>query len=183
MSWKVDYPASDYLLIGRVVRPHGLKGELKIFCFSGQPENFSQYSDVVLVDLNGRLSPSLAITRQRIQNQMLIVQLAGIVSRSDAEEVQNAGVLVTKKTLPETDDGEYYWHQWIGKTLLTKQNEVIGSVENIFHNGAQDVLVVKNDDEEFFIPVTGETITEATEDFLLVSLPPGLLDINKDSFN
>ncbi len=57
------------------------------------------------------------------------------------------------------------------------------SVENIFHNGAQDVLVVKNDDEEFFIPVTGETITEATEDFLLVSLPPGLLDINKDSFN
>lgn len=58
-----SYPSDKYVLLGKVTSARGLGGDVKIFSFSGQPENFSGYKKVVLVDTAGNLSQPLAVEK------------------------------------------------------------------------------------------------------------------------
>ena len=94
------YPADKYVLLGKVTRAHGLRGDVKIFSFSGQPENFSGYQEIVLVDTAGTLSLPLAVENFRIQGKTVVVRLASINSRELAEKIEGKGVLLAKSRLP-----------------------------------------------------------------------------------
>jgi 16S rRNA processing protein RimM len=180
MAKDFSYPADKYVLLGKVAKAHGLRGEVKIFSFSGQPENFSGYKEIVLVDTSGNLSSSLAVEKFRAHGKTAIVQLASINSRDRAEEIEGRGVLLAKNLLPDTADGEYYWYQYEGKLVLDQSGQTIGRVESLFSNGAQDIMVVKSGDKEILIPVTKSIIVGETAEELIINPPPGLLDLTNE---
>ncbi len=176
-----SYPADKYVLLGKVAKAHGLRGEVKIFSFSGQPENFCEYREIVLVDLAGNLSSPLAVEKFRVQGRIAIVQLASVNSRNRAEEIEGRGVLLAKNLLPETAEGEYYWYQYEGKLVLDQSGQTIGRVESLFSNGAQDIMIVKSGEAEILIPITKDIIVRETANKLIVNPPPGLLNLANDS--
>lgn len=180
MSMAEVYCKDKYLLVGKVTKPHGLRGEVKIYCFSGQPENFLGYKELTLVDLKGRLVGPLTVAKPRVQGKTAVVKFTSIDDRTTAEGIEGYEVLLLKEQLPETRPSEYYWYQYQGKTLLDTKGAQIGTVQQLFNNGAQDILVVDKGGEEVFIPVADEFIKEETETALIVDLPPGLLEINVD---
>ncbi len=179
----VDYPysAGKYVLLGKVAKAHGLRGEVKIFSFSGQPENFHRYKEVVLVNTSGNLISSLAVENVRIQGKTAITKLASVNSRERAEEIEGMGVLLAKDLLPEPAEDEFYWHQYEGKLVLDLNGQTIGRVERLFSNGAQDVLVVRSGLEEILIPVTKSILVRETAEELVIDPPPGLLDLTDAS--
>ena len=181
MAENYSYPAGEYVLLGKVAKAHGLRGEVKIFSFSGQPENFHGYKEIVLVDTSGKLSIPLVIENVRIQGKTAIAKLTSVNSRERAEEIEGMGVLLAENLLPETAEGEYYWYQYEGKAVLDLNGQTIGRVESLFFNGAQDVLVVKSGKEEILIPVTKSIIVRETAEGLIVNPPPGLLDLTNES--
>lgn len=181
MAENYSYPAGEYVLLGKVAKAHGLRGEVKIFSFSGQPENFHGYKEIVLVDTSGKLSVPRAIENVRIQGRTAIAKLASVNSRERAEEIEGMGVLLAKNLLPETAEDEFYWYKYEGKLVLDLSGQVIGRVESLFSNGAQDVLVVKSGKEEILIPVTKSIIVRETAEGLIVNPPPGLLDLTNES--
>jgi len=181
MADDFSYPIDEFILLGKVGKAHGLRGEVKIFSFSGQPENFYGYKEVVLVNTSGKLSSALVIEKIRVQGKTAIVQLAAVNSRNRAEELEGMGVLLAKSLLPETADDEYYWHQYQGKLVLDQNGLTIGKVESLFNNGAQDILVVKSGEKEILIPITKSILVKETADELIVNPPPGLLDISNES--
>ena len=174
------YPADQYLLLGPVTKVHGLRGEVKIFCYSGQPDNFSGYREIVLVAKNGRLSTALAVEKFRVQGKTVIVQLASIASREQAEEIVGSGVLLAKSLLPTTDKDEYYCYQYEGKIVVDVDGQTIGKIVGLFHNGAQDILVVQSGQREILIPVTTSIIVGETEEQVIIDPPPGLLELGDD---
>lgn len=176
-----SYPVDEYVLLGKITQAHGLRGEVKVFSFSGQPENFSEYKEIVLVDNSGRLSIPMGVESLRIQGKTAVVKLTSINNREQAEEIQGKGVLFSKKLLPETAEGEYYWYRYEGKLVVDLNGAMIGKVKSLFHNGAQDVLVVQSGHEEILIPVTKSIIVGETAEELIVDLPPGLLDLTNES--
>ncbi len=181
MAEDFTYPVGEYILLGKVGKAHGLRGEVKIFSFSGQPENFLGYKEVVLVNTSGKLSAPLVIEKIRAKGKTAIVQLASINSRDRAEEIEGRGVLLPKHLLPETGENEYYWHQYQGKLVLDQNGLTIGRVESLFTNGAQDILVVKSGEKEILIPITKSIFVRETADELIVDPPPGLLDLTNES--
>lgn len=183
MAEDFSYPTDRYILLGKVTKAHGLQGEVKILCYSGQPENFHGYGEVVLVNGAANLSPALAVEHIRIQGKTVIARLATIASRSMAEEIEGSGVLLAKDQLPDTTEGEYYWYQYQGKLVLDQGGRLIGRVNKLFNNGAQDVLVVSSGQEEILIPVTREIVVKETAEALIVDPPPGLLDLTESSDN
>ncbi len=176
-----SYPSDEYVLLGKVAKAQGLRGEVRIFSFSGQPENFCGYREIVLVDSSGKLSPPLTVERFRVQGRFTIVQLASIKSRDQAEEIVGRGVLLAKSLLPDTADDEYYWYQYEGKLVIDQSGRTIGRVESLFSNGAQDIMVVKSGEEEILIPITKSIIVEETAEQLIVNPPPGLLDLANEN--
>ena len=181
MAGDFNYPIDQYVLLGKVTKSHGLKGEVKIFSFSGQPENFSEYKEVSLVDSTGQLSSALKVEKFRIQGKTVIVQLATVKSRDQAEKVEGMGVLIAKNLLPETAEDEFYWYQYEGKLVSDISGQAIGRVESLFNNGAQDVMVVKSGNVELLIPITKSIIVGETAEELIVNPPPGLLELQNDS--
>lgn len=181
MSRDYTFPEDKFLLIGQVGKPHGLRGELKVTCFSGQPENLRHYSELVLVDAEGRLSAPLAVKSCRIQGKYVVLAFASIRCRDEAEKTVGVGVLVAKENLPAVSDGEYYWHEYIGKRLLDQAGTVIGTIHQLFNNGAHDVFVVRSGKEELLIPVTKEVVVGEKFGDLIINPPPGMLEMNCNS--
>ena len=88
---------------------------------------------------------------------------------------------VEKEALPALAKEEFYWHHYIGRSVADK-NGMLGSIEEIFYNGAQDVFVVRTvAGDEILIPVTENTILLEKDDQLLVDLPPGLVELNREN--
>ena len=179
MAEDYSYSAEDYLLLGKIAKAQGLRGEVKIFSYSGQPENIGDYKELVLVDRSGKLSAALTIEKSRARGKTAIVQFAAIKSRGMAEDVVGLGVLLAKKHLPAAGEDEYYWHQFEGKRVEDQTGKTIGRVESLFNNGAQDILVVKAGREEILIPVIREIVIGETDETLIINPPPGLLELDE----
>jgi 16S rRNA processing protein RimM len=181
MGEEFRYPKEEFILLGKVAKAHGLRGEVKILAYSGHPENIGCYRELVLVDGPETLTQPLQVQRSRVQGKMAIVQLESITDRSGAEAIEGNGVLLSKSLLPETGADEYYWHQYEGKMVVDTNSRQIGRIKALFNNGAQDVLIVEGMREDILIPMTREIVIREEEGKLIVDPPPGLLELNSEA--
>ena len=73
----------------------------------------------------------------------LIVKLEGVSDRDQAQVFVNAEIAVTQSSLPALDDGEFYWKDLMGLTVVNEAGYDLGVVDDIMETGSNDVLVVK----------------------------------------
>lgn len=177
MAVKFDFPEEQFILLGTVAKPHGLRGEIKLNCFSAGGETAIGHDRYVLVDGQGEISIPLAVEKCRLQGKTVVVKLEGIDNRNSAEALFGKGVLIYKSDLPTLAENEYYWYQFIGLEVKTEDDSSIGSVHAIFNNGAQDIMVIRNQQSELLIPIIEGVIKEHSEHGVVITPPPGLLEL------
>ncbi len=180
MAVDYSFPEDKFILIGKVANVHGLKGEIKIFPYSKQPENLKDYSYLSLVSEQGKISSSLQVKKCRVQKNLAVILLESIQTREQSEQVVGMGVLLNKEHLPKVSSEEYYWKDFIKRDVFLETGEKIGVVQKLFSNGAQDVLVIDNAGIELLIPVTQEIVVKHDNEGIVINPPPGLLDINSE---
>lgn len=178
MAGSYSFPENEFILIGKVLKPHGLRGEIRIIPFSKQPDTVCEYSTLVLVDTRGRTSPDLKVRKSRAAGNHAVILLEGIDNRNQAEEVSSAGVLVHKKDLPQLEKDEFYYHQLMNLTVATEDGTKLGVVINVFSNGAQDIMEIKGENQHYLIPILKDVIVDHDEHSITISPPPGLLDVD-----
>lgn len=181
MSSDYRFSEDKYILIGAISKAHGMKGEVKVYSYSGQPEAFSGYKSVTLVSHEGELSPLLQVKKTRPQGKMAIMLFESVEDRNRAEYVEGMGVLVDKNDMPEIAEEEFYWHQLIGKKVLDKDNKELGNVVDMFSNGAQDLMVIHSDGAtKIYVPFIEEIVIKFEDEYIQIDPPEGLLDLNSD---
>lgn len=173
-----SFPEERFILVGTVGKPHGLRGDLKLHRLSDSAEALMNYTSFSLVDDQGCISNRYSVEKVRLQKKVVVVKLAGVDDRTSAEHLTGKGVLVNKDDLPKLEDDEYYWYQFIGLPVTTMEDEMLGTVQSIFSNGAQDILVVRGKNGELLIPIVDDIIKQHTEHGVVIAPPPGLLGIN-----
>jgi 16S rRNA processing protein RimM len=178
MAGNYSFPTDEYVLLGKVTKAHGIKGELKMVSFSGELQSITRHNKLLLVSTKGQISPSYDVVRSRAGNKEAIVQLKGVTDRNSAEELCGLGVLVSKDDLPKLQGDEFYLHELEGLQVKTEAGEMLGKVDAFFHNGMQDILVIRQGNEEILIPLIPGMITERDENSLTIAPPPGLLTLN-----
>lgn len=171
----------DLGMIGEVARPHGIHGEVKVYLYSGQPENLQQYKKIVLQEPTGSSTETYNVVKSREQGKLAILQLQGVDTREAAEALQGSRIWVNKTDFPTLDSGEYYWHQLKGLVVVTETGRELGRVAKLFNTTAHDIMVVTGAGHEFMIPVQGDIIRDIDEQGgkIIISPPPGLLEINE----
>jgi 16S rRNA processing protein RimM len=172
----------DLVIIGEIAKPHGIRGEVKVYSYSEQPENFKHYKEVVLQEPAENGTEIYKIIKSREQGKLTILQLEGVTSREEAEALKGSRVYLKKADFPKLDSDEYYWHQLIGFQVFTDAGRKLGEVSSLFSTNAHDVLVIKGGGREYLIPVNKEIIKEINdqEAKLLITPPPGLLEANEE---
>jgi 16S rRNA processing protein RimM len=178
MAKLFPFESEKYVLLAKVTKAHGIKGELKIRSYSGSPDAIAGHSQLRLVSSSGILSPVFTVERARIGSKEAIVLLQGIHSRNQAETLCGMGVLVAKTDLPDLADKEFYLHELEGLNVTTVAGEAVGVVESFFNNGVQDLLVVRCGTEEILVPLIPRMIHSRDDGELVIAPPPGLLTIN-----
>lgn len=171
--------AGDFILLGRITRAHGIRGEVRMHPYSGRPENFLRYREVCIgPEGTGERIP-YTIERCRLQGGMVLLKLRGCVDRGQAGSLAGMAVWLRRIDLPEPGEDEFYVIDLIGRRAMTDDNLVIGEITGILETGAHDILTVAGDGGECLIPLRREFLVAVGDEEVVLSLPPGLLDINR----
>jgi 16S rRNA processing protein RimM len=169
--------AEETLLhIGKVIKVHGIRGELKVFPYSGQPESWLKYQRLV-IEQQGRRQEH-RISKVRLQNRLVLVQLEDIHDRSQAEQLIQSEVLLVQRDLPTIEAEGYYLHQLDGKRAVDEGGLVLGRINGFLLDKGQDLMRLERVGGEALIPVVKDFIVEIGGEQVVLRLPPGLLDIN-----
>lgn len=151
----------ETLLIGVMGRPHGLHGELSLRPYGGATDLGA--ISAVLLERDGTRREWTLRHARRVADGWL-VRFEGVESRTDAEALTNATVWVPRRTLPPLGPGEFYVEDLVGCRVETESGAVLGIVQGVFWNGAQDVITVGEegkkitDDGQILIPVVPDFV-------------------------
>lgn len=163
-----------YLVVGKLRRPHGVKGELLMEVLTDFPERLKSG-----VTLYGEPEYDPMVLRSvRSHHKGLLVAFEGCDTPEQAGELRNMVVTVKTAERPPLPEGEYYHHQIIGLQVRTSAGQVLGRVVEILETGANDVLVVSGETgADALIPLADPFLHEINlgQNVLVVNLIPGLL--------
>jgi len=173
--------SDDHVLIGKVVKPHGIRGEMKVYSFSERTDNLKLYKEVVLLKPGDTTVETYPLINSRPQGKLAIVQLQGINSRDAAESLQGGEIWVDKSKFPGLELGEYYWHQFVGMQAVTDTGIELGEISGLFATKAHDIMVITGAGREYMIPVNDEIITQIDTEAgkVIIAPPAGLLEVNE----
>ncbi|PIE57018.1 MAG: 16S rRNA processing protein RimM [Desulfobulbus propionicus] len=166
-----------YLLLGKVVKAHGIRGEIKVFADSGQPENFRDYPRVFLGEAEAFPEKAYTVRQVRPQGRMVLLGLHEIDHRNAAEHLVGRSVWLHLDDLPA--NGRLYLHELEGKLAHSADGRVLGRVSGFLQRPGQDVMRIFAGDREYLVPVVAEFILQIDEERVVLELPPGLLEINR----
>jgi len=171
----------EVIAVGKVSKPHGIRGELKVYPYSGQPDMFADSYERLFLQFGKGKAQSLVeyrVERARVQGKQVIVALAECRDRTMAEQLAGCEVYVAKDDLPPLAEDEYYLYELVGKELVDREGRALGKASRIMTAGAQDQLVVQQGDREYLVPIVSAFIAAIERDRVVLDLPPGLVDVN-----
>jgi 16S rRNA processing protein RimM len=148
---------NDLFPIGKVIKPHGVKGKVKVKYYGEDLNQFSHYLKVLLRDERGNLK-TYDVVQAVSQPPLLVLQLKGMERIEDVEPLVGKEILVRRDVLPHLEEDEYYWMDLLGMVVESEGGKKIGTVKEIFPTGANDVVVVEGKRREIFLPATGDVI-------------------------
>ncbi len=167
----------ELVAIAKIVRPRGLRGEVVAEILTDFPERFDGLESVVGVLADGTRK-DLKIDESWLQNDRIVLKLAGVDSIESAETLRNVEICVPESAAVELAEEEFFDWQLEGCSVDTVDNEHVGIVRGLMRTGGTENLVVENEGREFLIPFARAICTEVDveEKKVVVDLPDGLLD-------
>lgn len=168
-----------YLLIGEILRPHGVRGELRVRLLTDYPERIADMDKIYVgKGVNDSRIRTYHIVSMRMHKGYGLLTFEGIKDRDVAERLRGLYVMVRLEDAVPLEEGEVYLYQLIGLKVKTEDDKLLGTISDIIETGANDVYVIDNTEHgQILFPVTEHTIIETNADagYVLVAPPEGLL--------
>jgi 16S rRNA processing protein RimM len=154
-----------------------LAGALRVRPDNPNGDAFAQV-DLVYLEIGDSVVEYRLRTASRAGRSSMKMVLEGISDADAAEKLRGAEVLIAKADLPRVQPGEFYYYQVVGCEVMTTAGRRLGMVEEVFSNGANDVLVVRDGNTEVLVPVITDVVKTIDLDAHKVTIEavPGLLD-------
>ncbi len=147
-----------WLALGKVLRPHGLGGLMRV---SSQPESealFLQSGTARLRRSDGEERDFRVLSAKPFKHLMLL-QLQGVDTREAAETLQGAEILLEAGRLSR-EPQEFFWQELLGLGVYQASGEYLGALDDIIPTPGHDIYVVRHGEREFLLPATAEVVRE-----------------------
>jgi 16S rRNA processing protein RimM len=179
-----DVPVTaDEVVVARIGRPHGVRGEVTVEVHTDEPERrFVTGRALTVRRPAGGPAPAyavLTVAGSRWHQGTLLLRFEELGDRTTAESAR--GLLLTVAVDPEEtpdDPEEFYDHQLVGLAVVTTGGDVVGTVSDVLHSGAQDLLVIARDGRDVLVPFVEALVPQVDlpAGRVVVADRPGLLD-------
>ncbi|MEU0958134.1 ribosome maturation factor RimM [Micromonospora aurantiaca (nom. illeg.)] len=177
------------LVVGRIGKPHGIRGEVTVEVRTDEPEARFAPGSVLTTEPGvvpsepgaWRVPPTLTVESARWHQGRLLVAFEGVLERDVAEALRNTLLGVDSADVaPPEDPEEFHDHQLVGLSVVTRDGEHVGEVARIDHAPASDMLVLRRPEgRTALVPFVKAIVPEVdlAGGRVVVDLPGGLLDL------
>ena len=146
------------VIMGRIRGAHGVRGLLRVQPFSEQRDTLLAFESWML-GKDDQWSEVLLLGGHAHGGELL-VKLAGVEDRDHAQQLRGREIAIWRTQLPTLADDEYYWSDLEGLSVFTREGVNLGVVERLFATGANDVLVVKGEQERLIPFLLDEVVLQ-----------------------
>lgn len=164
-----------FLVIGKILRAHGVRGEVRVLLHTDLPERFTWLKEVYV----GERDPKpIAVEGVRFHKEFVLLKLVGYDFRDQIDAIKGELLQVPIEDAIPLEEDEYFLFQLVGLDVYTDEDEYLGKLKDVIETGANNVFVVQSEGKkDILLPDTEEVVTDI--DFengrLTVHLLPGLL--------
>jgi 16S rRNA processing protein RimM len=164
---------AEFIVIGEITKPHGVRGEMRVKPHTDEPERFTWLEQVYVGEENPRL---MAVEKARLHQGMILLKLTAVNDRSAADALRGEWLMVPEADALPLEEGEYFLFQLKGLAVVTVDGEALGTLTGVIETGANNVFVVQGEQGELLLPDIEDVVQEI--DFengrMVVTLLPGL---------
>ena len=159
----------NQIVIGKIVAPHGVRGDIRILPLTEKPEQFLDLEYLLLHD--GR---KLTVKHARFHKRMVLVTTEEIKSMNEAEFLRDQEVLIKAEDLPELEEGQFYVADLVGLPVFDEEGKQIGTFKDSLSTGSNDVYVIAvPGQKDYLLPALKKYVKEINlaEKRIVVELP------------
>lgn len=167
----------DLVVIARIVKTRGLRGEVVADLLTDFPDRFDGLDSVIL-KCAGNERRTLKIEKFWFQKSRVILKFAGLDTLDAAEALRNSDVCIPESDAVELSENEFFDWQLAGCSVETITSEKVGEVREVMRTGGTEILVVAGGKKEFLIPFAESICLDVDIENKLIRIDPpeGLLD-------
>jgi 16S rRNA processing protein RimM len=167
--------APAFLAVGRLRKPHGVRGEITMEVMTDFPERLQKGLTLFV----GPDHTPKIIRSIRSHDKLMLVAFEEHHTPEDVGEMRNQFAYVSSADRPPLEEGEYYHHELIGLTVVDEDGQLLGKIVEILETGASDVYIVRSDaGPEILLPDIPDVVLDINlaEGLMRVHILPGLLN-------
>ncbi len=167
----------ELVAVGKIEKPFGLRGELRVRSLSDVPGRFEALERVTLVAPSGRVLDT-SVNRMREHGDSYVVGFEALTTPEDAAAFRGGLIKIPRDQTPPLPAGQYYESDLVGLQVRSEQGQPLGALEEVLETGSNHVFVVRAGKRELLIPATKQVIAaiDVPARTMTVRLVKGLLD-------
>ena len=163
------------MAVGRVTKPHGVNGEVRVELLTDVPERFEWLDTIYLGETNPL---PVGIESVRYHQGGVLLKLAGYPTRTEAETLRGVVLQVPESEAVPLAEGEYFLYQLVGIQVFTEEGAPVGRLREVLETGANNVFVIDGPQGQHLIPDIPDVVREIDLEAgrLVIHPMPGLLN-------
>lgn len=162
-------PGDRWVAVAEIARPHGVRGELRLRVYSGDPALLSRRPPIRIRDAEGKVRDG-HLSAVRPVDKALLVTLEGVADRNAAEELRGSEILVERDQFEPLEEGEFYACDIEGARAELVSGETVGTVTGLGSYPTCDVLLVDQDGKRIEVPILPQFVESVDTEKRLVRL-------------
>ncbi|MDV2685405.1 ribosome maturation factor RimM [Alkalihalophilus lindianensis] len=154
---------TELLKVGKIVNTHGVRGEIRVISTTDfAEERYAKGTELWIEHPDTKKNTPVVVASHRVHKNFDLLTFEGYHSINEVEPFKGSTLLVTKDQLSELEENEFYYHEIIGCTVYTDQDEELGKVKEIIETGANDVWVIRRSSggKDILIPYIKDVVKE-----------------------
>lgn len=169
-------PARDRVLIAKIAAAHGIRGEVRMRCFTEMPNDVGAYGP--LMDAEGR---EFTVSGVRPANGPFVVaRIEGVHDRNGAEALAGCDLYASRDRLPPPGENEWYYSDLIDLVAVDEDGALLGTVIAVHDFGAGDLIeIAPPDGKPWLVPFTGQCVPDINMKDRTITIIP-LRDADED---
>lgn len=166
----------DLLKVGVITTTHGVRGEVKVYPTTDEPERFLEL-DYVLLD-TGRELRKLEIKNVKFFKNLVILKFKGVDNINDIEKYKGRDLWIPREEGQELEEDEYYIADLLGMSVVLGDGQEFGTLKDVMETGANDVYIIDSAEHgEVLLPAIKECILDVDleKNVMTIHLMKGLI--------
>jgi len=162
--------ANLFICVGKVQRPIGVDGQIKIRSYSDIPDRFRKV-DTIYIGKEESLAVPYLIEGAESRGEEVVLKLSGLDSIPAVEDLRDHFCYIPRILRPELEEGEYYIDDIVGLQVHSTEGHLVGVVDEVMQSAGNDVLIIRDGKSEIMIPLVEPVVKS-------VNLETGRIDID-----